>query len=147
MCFGPNFLSARSGAPGTNDWSAKSSFATMQQDLLGHAFYSSLRDLLEYRAAGRKTGRRLPMGSRYLEFTDAEVGMATEFFRGYLARRLSSFEISFIRIMGLISALKPFCQVTAEGSQVPWWLERREFANSVEDLRQFVADLESIYTR
>ena len=107
----------------------------MEQDLLGHAFYSSLRDLLEFRAAERKTDRTLPRGSRYLEFTDAEVGMAAEFFRGYLAARLSSFEISFIRIMGLISALKPFCQVTSEGSQVPWWLERHEFANSPDDLR------------
>ena len=48
--------------------------------------------------------------------------------------------------MGLISALRPFCQVTADGSQVAWWLERHEFANSAEDLRRFVDDLERIYT-
>ena len=134
----------RSAAP--TEWSAKSSFTTMEQDLLGHAFYSSLRDLLGYRAAERQTSRGMPKGSRYPEFTGAEVAMSVEFFHGYLAGRLSSFEISFIRIMGLISALKPFCKVTADGSQGTWWLERHEFANSAADLRSFVADLESIYT-
>ena len=134
----------RSAAP--NERPTKGSFATMELDLLGYAFYSSLRDLLEYRATERQTSRGVPKGSRYLELTGAEVAMSAEFFRGYLAGRLSSFEISFIRIMGLISALKPFCQLTAEGSQVTWWLERHEFANSAEDLRSFVADLECIYT-
>ena len=134
----------RSAAPA--EWSAKSSFVTIEQDLLGHALYSSLRDLLDYRTAEQRTGHGMPRGSRYLEFTGAEVAMAAEFFRGYLAGRLFSFEMSFIRIMGLISALKPFCQVTADGSQHPWWLERYEFANSADGLRRFVADLESIYT-
>ena len=134
----------RSAAP--NEWSARGSFATMEQDLLGHAFYLSLRDLLDYRAAERQTSRGLPRGSRYLEFTDAEIGMAAEFFLGYLEGRVSSFEVSFIRIMGLISALKPFCRVTADGRQVAWWLSKAEFANSAEDLRRFVADLECIYT-
>ena len=129
-----------------NERPAKGSFATVQQDLLGYALYSSLRDLLDYRAAERQTSRGMPRGTRYLEFTDAEVGTAAEFFQGYLAGRLSSFEISFIRIMGLLSALKPFCQVTAEASQVAWWLERLEFANPAEDLRRFIADLECIYT-
>ena len=121
-------------------------FPTMEQDLLGYALYSSLPDLLEYRAAERQNTRGMPRGSRYLEFTDSEVRVAAENFRRYLADRLSSFEISFIRIMGLISALKPLCQVPAVGGQVPWWLERREFSNSVKDIRQFVAELESIYT-
>ena len=134
----------RNTAP--NEWSAQGSFATMAQDLLGHAFYSSLRDLLEYKAAESQTGRGMARGSQYPEFSDAEVDMAAELFRGYLAGRLSSFEIGFIRIMGLISALKPFCQVPADGGKMPWWLERREFANTVDELRQFVAELESIYT-
>ena len=134
----------RSAAP--NDWSTEGSFATMEQDLLGYALYSSLRDLLEYRTAERQTSCEMPKGSRYLEFTDAEVASAAESFREYLVGRLSSFEISFVRIMGLISALKPFCQVTGDGSQVAWWLERHEFTNSAGDLRSFVADLEAIYT-
>ena len=134
----------RNAAP--SEWSARGSFATMEQDMLGYAFYSSLRDLLQLKTAELQTGRGMPRGSRFLEFTDAELDLATELFRGYLAGRLSSFEISFIRIMGLLSALKPFCQVPADGSGMPWCLENREFANAVDDLRQFVADLESIYT-
>ena len=126
--------------------SAQGSIATMAQDLLGYAFYSSLRDLLENRGDESQTGRGMVRGSRYLEFTDAELDMAAELFRGYLARRLSAYEVNFVRIMGLISALRPFVQVQVDGSPVPWWLERREFANFVDDLRQFVAELESIYT-
>ena len=134
----------RNAAP--SECSARGSFATMEQDMLGYAFYSSLRDLLQLKVAERQTGRSLMRGSRYLEFTDAEVGMATELFRGYLAGRLSSFEISFTRIMGLISALKPFCQNPATGDRVPWWLWEAEFADSLGDLCMFVANLESIYT-
>ncbi len=134
----------RNAAP--DERSAQGSFATMAQDMLGYAFYSSLRDLLEYRTDESQTGRGMARGSRYLEFTDAELDMASDVFRGYLAGRLSSFDISFIRILGLISALKLFCRVPAVGGGTPWWLERREFENSVDDLRQFVADLESIYT-
>ena len=134
----------RNAAP--DERSAHGSFATMAQDMLGYAFYSSLRELLEYRADKGQTGHGMARGSRYLEFTDAELDMAADVFRGYLAGRLSSFEISFIRIVGLISALKLFCRAPVVGGGTPWWLERREFANSVDDLRQFVADLESIYT-
>ena len=130
----------------SDEWSIQGSFATMEQDLLGHALYSSLRDLLEFKVAESQTGRGMARGNRYLEFTDAELDMAADVFRGYLTERLSSFEISLIRIMGLISALRPFCQVPADGGGIPWWLEKREFANSVDDLRQFVADMESMYT-
>ena len=118
----------------------------MEQDLLGYAFYSSLRDLLEYRATERQTSREMPKGSRYLKFTGAEVAMSAEFFRGYLAGKLSSFEVSFIRIMGLLSALRSFCQVPADGGRCPWWLGKAEFADTLGDFRSFVADLESIYT-
>ena len=134
----------RKAAP--SEWSVRGSFSTMEQDMLGYAFYSSLRDLPQLKAADHQTSRGMPRGSRYLEFTDIEVGMATEFSRGYLAGRLSSFEISFTRIMGLISALKPFCQTPATGDRVPWWLWDAEFADSLGDLRMFVANLESIYT-
>ena len=129
-----------------SEWSVRGSFSTMEQDMLGYAFYSSLRDLLQLKAAERQTDHGMLRGSRYLEFTDIEVDMAAEAFRRYLANRISSFEINFIRIMGLISALKPFFQLPADAGQDPWWIERREFANSLEDLRRFVTDLESIYT-
>ena len=135
---------SRNAAP--NEWSAQGSLDTLAQDMLGNAFYSSLRDLLEYKAAERQTGRGMLRVSRYLEFTDIEVDRAIEAFRRYLAIRISSFEINFIRIMGLISALKPFCQTPATGDRGPWWLWEAEFADSLGDLRMFVANMESIYT-
>ena len=130
----------------SGEWSAQDSLATMKQDLLGYAFYSTLRDLLQHRAEWRQTANGMHRGVRNLEFTDAEIEKAAEFFRNFLAERVTSFEINFIRIMGLIFSLKPFCQVTADGARVPWWLERREFADSRDVLCRFVSDLESIYT-
>ena len=120
--------------------------ATLEQDLLGHALYSTLRDLLQHKTEQHQSRGGIPRGSRHLEFSDSDVEMAAGLFRDHLAQRVSSFEISFIRIMGLISALKRFCQVQSCGAQVPWWLEQSGFADSVTDLERFVADLESVYT-
>ena len=117
----------------------------MKQDLLGYAFYSTLHDLLQHRAERIEITNGMPRGLGYLEFTDVEIEKAASLFRDFLAERVASFEINFIRIMGLISSLKPFCQTTADRALIPWWLARREFADSRDVLRRFVADLESIY--
>ena len=129
-----------------NSGAIRQDLTTMEQDLLGHALYSTLRDLLQHKTQKRHSRGVIQRGSRQLEFIDSDVEMAAGLFRDHLARRISSFEISFIRIMGLISALKRFCQVQSCGAQVPWWLEQSGFADSVTDLERFVADLESIYT-
>ncbi len=125
---------------------AEDALATMEQDLLGHALYSSLRDLLRHKAARRKTGPGMPAGLGFLEFTDAEVELAAGLFREYLAERVSSFETNFIRITGLTSALKALCQIAVNGARVPWWLNGQEFADSLATVRSFVAELESLYT-
>ena len=129
-----------------NDGSVQGHFSTMEQDLLGYAFYSTLRGLLEHKAEQGQGGAVLSRGSRLLEFTDGEIKMAAGLYRKFLAERVSAFEMNYIRIRGLISALQPFCQFQPDGDRVPWWLEKGENADSLEDLRQFVGDLESVYT-
>ena len=134
----------RSAAP--NDGSVQGHFSTMEQDLLGYAFYSTLRDLLEHKAEQGQGGAVLPRGSRLLEFTDGEIKMAAGLHRKYLAERVSAFEMSCIRVRGLISALQPLCRVLSDGDRGPWWLENGEYAHSLEGLRSFVGELEYIYT-
>ena len=128
------------------DVSMQVSLSTMEQDLLGYAFYSSLRDMLQRREQQHQLDRAALHRSQYLEFTDAEVEMIAGLFRKHLAEKVSFFEFSFIRIMGLISALKPFCQTPAAGDRDPSWLDEREFADSLGALGRFVAELGSFYT-
>ena len=128
-----------------SDGSILDGFSTMEQDLAGYAFYSALRDLLEHRAGQHHIIGRVPQGHRYLHFNDADVRMASRLFRLYLDQRVSSFELSFIRITGLVSVLKGLCQVPCDAHQVPWWSEQEEFSGPLENLREFVADLESIF--
>ena len=54
--------------------------------------------------------------------------------------------MSFLRIMGVISALRPFCQQDPAGASPPWWLGQPEHWASVDGLRSFVETLRSIYT-
>ena len=129
-----------------NTGSIRGDFTTIEQDLLGHAFYSSLRDLLEFKAEHHRNGERVPRGNRLLESTDDEIEMATRLYRKHLDARVSSFELSYIRVMGLISALKPFCQALPDTHRVPWWLVQGEYEDASAALRAFVANLESIYT-
>ena len=131
---------------GPNDGSFQGHFSTMEQDLIGYAFYSTLRDLLEHRVEQGQGGAVLSRGSRLLEFTDGEIKMAAGLYRKFLAERVSAFELNYIRVRGLISALQPFCQFQPDGDRGPWWLENGEYADSLENLRRFVGDLESVYT-
>ena len=126
--------------------SVQDNFATMEQDLLGHALYSSMRDLLKQKAGqGQKAGA-IPFGSNILEFTNGEIEVATGLFRKRLAERVSAFETCYIRINGLLSALKPFCRATPDTDRDPWWLEQGEYADALAGLRDFVDTLQSGYT-
>ena len=126
--------------------SVQDNFSTMEQDLLGHALYSSMRDLLKQKAGqGQKAGA-IPFGSNILEFTKDEIEMAIGLFRKRLAERVSEFETCYIRINGLLYALKPFCQATPETDRDPWWLGQGEYADVLAGLRDFVDTLQSGYT-
>ena len=121
-------------------------FTTMELDLLGHAFYSSLKDLMEQKA-GLLLNQGYPSwGRNLLMFSDEEIERALELYRMYLAERLAAFELSFIRIMGLVSALKPFCRASEIENQDPWWLRTSDFGEDAIALRKFVEAVESIFT-
>ena len=117
----------------------------MELDLLGHAFYSSLKDLMEQKA-GLLLNQGYPSrGRNLLMFSDEEIERALELYRMYPAERLAAFELSFIRIMGLVSALKPFCRASEIENQDPWWLRTSDFREDAIALRKFVEAVESIF--
>ena len=121
-------------------------FATMELDLLGFAFCSSLRDLLRQKSDRCQGKGKSPWGRGLLVFTDREIDDAVESCRKYLRQRLSAFESNFIRSMGLISALKPFCPAIPYRNPRPWWLELQDFSEDSARLGQFVIALESEFT-
>ena len=121
-------------------------FKTMELDVCGFAFYSALRDLLEQRADRLEEEGSPSRGRHLLTFSDEEIGRASELFRKYLAQRSAAFELSFIRIMGLVSALKPLCQPAGNRERAPWWLGPADFRGDAWTLRRFATDLESIFT-
>ena len=125
---------------------AQLDFTTMELDLLGFAFYSSLRDLLQAKSDRRRDDGSPPWGRDILAFTDGEIEDAVQSFGSYLHQRLSAFELNFIRVMGLVSALKPFCQAIPNGHQEPWWLGSPDYTEETSSLNLFVAALESAFT-
>jgi glycosyltransferase involved in cell wall biosynthesis/SAM-dependent methyltransferase len=121
-------------------------FQTMELDLWGFAFYSSLRDLLEQKAERLERAGSPSRGRHLLTFSGEEIGQAVDLFRNHLARRLAAYELNFIRIMGLVSALKPLCQPAGDEEGAPWWIRRADFREDASTLRRFLAALESTFT-
>ena len=126
--------------------SVRANFSTMEQDLLGHALYSSLRDVLEHKFSQKEKGGAIPFGSNILDFTDDEIEMAAGLFRKHLAERVSAFEMNYLRIRGLLSALKLFIQTLPDADRGHWWQVPGKHADALAGLNDFVDDLESIYT-
>ena len=125
---------------------SENDFATLEQDFRGHAFYSCMRDLLEQKVERRDKNGQVSWGRGLLELSDREVEQATALYREYLHQRSLAFEMSFIRITGLVSAIGPFYRTDASTGVRPWWLESAEFAEATARLRDFVDSLASTYT-
>ena len=128
------------------DAPAQLDFTTMELDLLGFAFYSALRDMLQAKSDRRRNDGGLPWGRDILALTDGEIEGVSQSLRKYVRHRLSVFELNFIRVMGLVSALKPFCQAIPSRHQEPWWLGSPDYGEETASLSRFVSTLESAFT-
>lgn len=125
---------------------ARPDFATMELDLLGFAFCSALRDRLQQKADRRRRDGQPPWGRDVLAFTDSEIDDAVESCRNYLSWRLSAFELNFIRVMGLVSALKAFCPAEPSGGPRPWWFDSQDYSEATAGLSRFVMQVEAEFT-
>ena len=124
----------------------KPDFASLLQDIWGHALYSSLQDVFVRKAQLSRRDGQDPHGRRFLDFDDDETKMAVSIYQKYSRERARSFELGFIRIMGLLSSLRPLCRHNPADAPAPWWLDSPEYAASVAGLRNFVEHMDSVYT-
>ena len=121
-------------------------FDSLLRDICGHALYSSLQDVFTSKAQLRRQEGKEPYGMDFLDFDEHETKSMVGAYRKYVRERAHAFELNFIRIMGLLSALRPFCRPNPIFEPVPWWLESPEYTASAAELRKFVESLDSIYT-
>ena len=126
--------------------SSRPVFDILLQDIRGYALYSTLQDAFTKRAHLRLREGKEPHGRDFLRFDEREVGDMVDSYREYVRRRALAFELSFIRIIGLLSALRPLCQPDPATEPVPWWLKSPEHAASAIKLQKFVESVSSVYT-
>ena len=121
-------------------------FDSLLRDICGHALYSSLQDVFTGKAQLRRQEGKEPYGMDFLDFDEHETKSMVSSYRKYVRERAHAFELNFIRIMGLLSALRPFCQPNPIFEPVPWWLKSPEYTASAAELRKFIESLDFIYT-
>ena len=85
---------------------ASSGLDTLLQDMRGHALYSSLYEVLQEKADERRSMGKETYGPSFLELTNVELERAVELYRGYLASRFHAFGENYLRVIGLVSAIR-----------------------------------------
>ena len=121
-------------------------FHTLAQDIRGYALYSSLHDVLLEKAQERQRRGHPPHSRRLLDLDDADIKRAIRLYGKYVQERSRAFELSFLRVIGIISALRQYYDRDSFDGTVAWWLDSPDDHASVARLRRFVEVLESIYT-
>ena len=112
------------------------------QDIRGHALYSALQDVFADRAQQREES----YGRDLLNFDERQTRHAVDSYKRYAQERVHAFELNFVRIMGVLSALRLLCRNDAARQTTPWWLESPKYAASAAKLQRFVEFLVSVYT-
>ena len=124
----------------------KPDFDTLEQDMRGYAAFSAMFEVLQAKADERERRGEPAYGHEIIEFDDDEVRRAVRLYGKYIRERLRAFELSFLRVKGIVSALRCFHERDAEAVAEPWWLGSTRYETSVAELRSFVQVLESMYT-
>lgn len=120
-------------------------FGILAQDIRGYALYSAMHDVFLHRAQERQGQGKEPYGRSLMHFDDEDVERAAALYSKYVLERTRAFELSFLRVVGICSALKPFYDPSA-GTPAPWWLRSSEYREAVSKLRRFVESVKSIYS-
>ena len=122
-------------------------FGTLSLDISGYAFYSSMHDVLLQKAQHRQRQGKEPFGRVLLQFNGGDISRATELYAKYVRERLRAFELSFLRVVGIVSALRVFYDPNAQDEACrPWWLGSGEYRETTSSLKTFVESLKDIYT-
>ena len=132
---------------GPESAAAAADFKTLAQDIRGYALYSALHDVFLSKAEERQRQGGKPYSRNHLDFDGGEVKSAARLYAKYVRERSRAYESSFIRVAGLVSALRPFYDRGSAGDAPAWWLDSPERSASVAALRRFVESVESIHTQ
>ena len=130
----------------TPDADTKPDFDTLAQDIRGYAAYSAMYEVLQAKADERERRGEPAYGPELIEFNNVEIEQAVRLYCKYVKERLRAFELSFLRIRGLLSALRCFHERDQTDADAPWWLGSEEFERSAAELKLFLDVLESMYT-
>ena len=120
---------------------------TLFSDIRGHALFSSLRDLLLRKSLDWESQGLIVRNAELLEFNDTEIEETVTRYRYYLAERTHTFELNFVRVRGLLSALRRLYNRSCHTYTQPWWLDQAEDSEIAHNLTLFVRMVESIYTQ
>ena len=120
---------------------------TLISDIRGHALFSSLRDLLLRKSEERESQGLIVHSPELLDFGDAEIEETVARYTDYLEERTHTFEMNFLRVKGLLSALLRFYDQGDTARMRPWWLDPSEDSEVAHRLRMFAESVESIYTQ
>ena len=126
---------------------ARPDFRTLDRDIRGFALYSSLHDVFLQKAQIRQRQGKSPYGRGLLDFDDDDIKLAIRLYGKYVRERSRAFELSFLRIVGIVSVLRRFYEPDLPDDPPSWWLGSPKHDSSVARLRSFVETLESIYTQ
>ena len=123
-------------------------FDKLAQDVHGYAIYSALHDVLLHKAQRRQRQRGgRGYGAELLEFDSGDLDRAQRLFEKYLAERVNAFELSYLRVIGLLGWLDRFTQRGDQpDGQVAWWLSDTCSAGEVRVLRDMTSELRLSYT-
>ena len=120
---------------------------TLVSDIRGHALFSALRDLLQRKAQDRELQGLIVSNAELMEFDDTEIEEAVTLYKKYLEERTHTFELNFVRIRGLLVALRRFYVRSGCLDAQPWWLVPYGDSEIANELRMFVESVESINTQ
>ena len=121
-------------------------FHTLALDIRGYALYSALHDVLLQKTEDRQRRELPPYSRRLLNLDDDDIERAAKLYGKYIRERSRDFELSFLRVIGIISALRRFYVHDCSNGTSAWWLKSTEQKASVARLRRFVEALGLIYT-
>ena len=120
---------------------------TLVSDIRGHALFSALRDLLQRKSQDRELQGLIVPNAELMEFDDTEIEETVTQYKKYLEERTHTFDLNFVRVKGLLAALRRFYVRSGCLDAQPWWLDPYGDSEIANELRMFVEMVESIYTQ
>ncbi len=120
---------------------------TLINDVGGHALFSSLHELLMRKSQERESQGLIVHSPELLDLGEAEIEETVARYTDCLQDRTHTFEMNFVRVKGLLSALLRFYDQGDTARLRPWWLDPSEDSEVAHRLRMFAESVESIYTQ